>query len=86
MTLSQDHQTRTQRSSGVVQSIDDVNRAVTIVREPRPVRFDVPAACTILLRGEPVKLHMLQPQDQVRVTYVHENRGLKAQTIEILCR
>jgi hypothetical protein len=41
------------------------------------VRFDVPTDCAILLRGERVKLRLVQPHDCVRLTY-RERRGLLA--------
>jgi hypothetical protein len=40
------------------------------------VSFDVPPVCVITLRGERVKLRLIQPRDRVRVAYT-ESRGVR---------
>jgi len=82
MTISKDQRKTIERTSGVVQSVDLIARTVSILRDSRVLRFDVPASCTILLHGEPVRLHLLQSQDRVRVTYRRVPGGLEAQRIE----
>ena len=78
-----DAHSASRRAFGVVQSVDLINRAMTVVREAQAMRLDVPQTCKILLHGEPVKLHLLQPRDRVRATYRCERGTLVAQSIEV---
>ena len=36
--------------------------------------FDVPSSCPISLRGEPIKLRLIQPRDRVRVAFSRSSR------------
>jgi hypothetical protein len=58
-----------QELKGTLQRVDLVNRMAEVQRGSRIVTFDVPPACDVLLRGERVKLRMLQPSDPVTVRY-----------------
>jgi hypothetical protein len=49
--------------------VDIVQREVMVLLPTGPTVFDVPCDCAILLRGEPIKLRVIQPGDQVRVTF-----------------
>ena len=53
---------------GTVLSVDTVNRELTVLSRAVRVAFDVPPGCPIVLRGERVKLRLVQPGDRVRVT------------------
>lgn len=68
---------------GTVQRTDLVGREITVLL-PEGLRvFDVPSDCPILLRGEPVKLRLIQPRDQVRVAIAcHQGRQV-AQLLEV---
>jgi hypothetical protein len=58
-----------QQLEGTLTSVDLVNRVAAVQRGSRIVTFDVPPACEVLLRGERVKLRMLQPSDAVTIRY-----------------
>jgi hypothetical protein len=45
--------------------------------------FDVRPGCVITLRGERVKLRMLQPRDRVRVTYTERQGARVADVVEV---
>ncbi|HEX5446200.1 MAG TPA: hypothetical protein VFW87_20405 [Pirellulales bacterium] len=60
-------------SSGVVRHVDTVNREIAAFVDGELLIFDVPVGCAVVLRGEPVKLRMVQPRD--RVTLVYTNHG-----------
>jgi hypothetical protein len=45
--------------------------------------FDVPCDCRIVLRGEPIKLRVVQPGDQVRVTFAGRQGMLTARMLEV---
>ena len=42
----------------------------------------MPPGCVVVLRGEQVKLRMVQPGDRVRVTYAEERDSLVARVVE----
>jgi hypothetical protein len=59
---------RTRRKlSGQVLLVDDIGRELTLLVEDEPLRVDVPPSCPIVLNGEPVRLRLLQPADEVCV-------------------
>jgi hypothetical protein len=47
------------------------------------VSIDVRPDCVITLRGERVKLRMLQPRDRVRVTYTERQGARVADAVEV---
>ena len=67
----------TSQVEGFVERVDLVNRELTVRAGDERVKFDVPTDCAILLRGERVKLRLMQLHDCVRLTYT-ERRGLRA--------
>ena len=71
---------------GLLQHIDLVGRAVTVLLERGPLIFDVPPTCEILLNGERVKLRMLQPRDRVQITYCRRRGLLTALSLEATTR
>ena len=48
------------------------------------VSFDVRPDCVITLRGERVKLRLIQPRDRVRVTYTERQGTRVAAAVEVL--
>ncbi len=67
---------RAVRAEGVVQRVDTVNRELVLFVGDTLLIIDVPADCPITLRGERVKLRMVQPRDRVQATYT-ERCGLR---------
>lgn len=73
----------TSRLDGVVSRVDPVCRELDVRATGAAVRIDVPPDCPITLRGERVKLRLLQPQDRVRVFYAERHDGRVASRIEV---
>jgi hypothetical protein len=68
---------------GVVRRVDPVGREVEVAVAGATVSFDVRPDCVITLRGERVKLRLVQSLDRVRVAYT-ETRGTRvADAIEV---
>jgi hypothetical protein len=72
-----------ERAQGAVQRVDTVGREITVLLPTGLAVFDVPSDCPVLLRGEPIKLRLLQPRDQVRVTFSDCQGRLVAQFVEV---
>jgi hypothetical protein len=54
---------------GAVGQVDLINREVALCVGGRRVVFDVPPDCRIVLRGDRVRLRVVQLRDRARVTY-----------------
>ncbi len=70
-------------AEAVVHRVDPVNRELAALVEGILVTIYVPPGCDIVLRGERVKLRMVQPRDRVRVTYTELADSLVAREIEV---
>lgn len=57
------------QTNGVIRRVDPVGRELEVTVAGTPVSFDVRIDCAITLRGERVKLRLLQPRDRVRIMY-----------------
>jgi hypothetical protein len=68
---------------GIVRRVDPVRREVEVHGAGLPVRLDVRPDCVITLRGERVKLRLIQPRDRVRVKYTERSGARVADTIEV---
>ena len=73
----------TLQADGVVRRVDPVGREVEVHVAGNPVNFDVRPGCLITLRGERVKLRLIQPRDRVRVAYTEGHWGRVAEVIEV---
>jgi hypothetical protein len=71
------------QTNGIVQSVDTVNRELAALVGGVMVNIDVPPCCAVVLRGERVKLRLVQPGDFVRVTYAEVRGALVARTVEV---
>ena len=74
---------RAERDDGIVQHVDTVGREVRLLLSTGAAVVDVPMDCPILLRGERVKLRMLQNGDRVRLTYTSGGGLLLGQLLEV---
>jgi hypothetical protein len=72
------------QADGVVRRVDPIARELEVVVAGASVSFDVGPDCVVRLRGERVKLRMLQPRDRVRVAYSGEPGALAAAAVEVL--
>jgi hypothetical protein len=71
-------------AEAVVHRVDPVTRELASCVEGVLVTIYVPPDCDVVLRGERVKLRMVQPRDRVRVTYTEFADSLVAHAIEVL--
>jgi hypothetical protein len=56
-------------ANGVVRRVDPVGREMDVHVAGTSVNFDVRPDCVITLRGERIKLRLVQPRDHVRVAF-----------------
>jgi hypothetical protein len=68
---------------GIVHAVDTVGRELSVLVGGAVVTFDVPPGCVVLLRGEPVKLRLIQPGDPVRVIYEEARGAAVARRVEV---
>ena len=68
---------------GVVRRVNPVSREVDLHAGGTTVSIDVRPDCVITLRGERVKLRMLQPRDRVRVTFTECQGARVADAVEV---
>lgn len=68
---------------GIVRRVDPVGREVVVHVAGATVSLDVRSDCAITLRGERIKLRLLQPRDRVRVKYTERSGTRVADAIEI---
>lgn len=73
----------TERASGVVQRVDTVGREVCVLLSTGAAVVDVPLDCPVVLRGERVKLRMVQSGDHVRITYARRRGLLIGKLLEV---
>ena len=71
------------RGRGAVQRVDVVGREITVLLPTGLTVFDVPCDCPIVLRGEVIKYRMIQPGDQVRITFAQRSGSRVAQLLEV---
>jgi hypothetical protein len=71
------------RVDGEIVRVDTVNRELTIHLAHGLLVIDVPPGCPITLRGERVRLRMLQARDLVRVNYVDRCGARVASAVEV---
>ena len=70
-------------ADGVVRRVDPVGRELDVHVAGTSVSFDIRPDCVITLRGERVKLRLVQPLDRVRVAFT-EWRGVRiADAVEV---
>ena len=68
---------------GTLHRLDLVNRMITLQTSDDVVSYDVPVSCDILLNGQRVKMHVLQVNDPVLVTYCSHSKNRRASRIHV---
>jgi hypothetical protein len=68
---------------GVVTDVDPVCREIAVYLAGSEITLDVRCDTVITLRGERVKLRLIQPRDEVRILCREEEHGLVADRIEV---
>ena len=71
------------QADGVVRQVDPVARELEVLVAGDSVSFDVGPECVVTLRGERVKLRILQPRDRVRVVYARDSGTLVATAVDV---
>lgn len=69
--------------AGSIERVDLVQRELTVSVGPRRVEVDVPPQCQVMLRGERIKLRIIQPGDFVRISFVQRAARSVAQRVEV---
>jgi hypothetical protein len=69
--------------NGVVRRVDPAAREVEVQVAGTPISFDLRPDCVITLRGERVKLRLIQPRDRVRVKYTEHHGARVADAVEV---
>lgn len=69
--------------SGIVESVDVVQRELIIVVRCQRMAVDVPPQCTVVLRGERIKLRIIQAGDVVRIRLASRTARSIAQRVEV---
>lgn len=70
-------------AEAVIHRVDPVNRELVAVVQGAAMTIYVPPDCGVVLRGERVKLRMVQPGDRLRVAYSELADSLVAHEIEV---
>lgn len=70
-------------ADAIVHRVDAINRELAALVDGVLVTIYVPPACDVMLRGERIKLRMVQPRDRVRVTYTQYANSMIASAIEV---
>jgi hypothetical protein len=68
---------------GTLQQVDAVTREIFVRTDAGVELIDVPPDSLVFLRGDQIKLRLLQPGDRVRVTYVKTLGSRIAKRLEV---
>ncbi|WP_425613467.1 hypothetical protein NA78x_003299 [Anatilimnocola sp. NA78] len=68
---------------GTVQRVDLVQRELTVLAGGQQVEVEVPVQCLVTLRGEQIKLRIIQPGDVVRIKLAAGGSRRVAQRVEV---
>lgn len=71
-------------AEAVVHRIDPINRELTACVGGVLRTIYVPPGCDVILRGEPVKLRLVQPRDRLRVSFSDRADSLTARKVVVL--
>jgi hypothetical protein len=74
---------KTLQMSGTIHHLDLVSRELELLVRMRRTSVDIPPDCLVLLRGEPVKLRLLQPGDFIHVAFDVRAGAMVAREIEV---
>lgn len=69
--------------AGSVERVDVVQRELTIIAGRQRIAVDIPPQCPVMLRGERIKLRLIQPGDVVRIRLVGRAARAVAQGVEV---
>lgn len=72
-----------ERAEGIVQRVDTVGRELKVLLSTGVAVVDVPLDCPVMLRGERIKLRMVQPGDEVRIMYSRGRGRIIGKLVEV---
>jgi hypothetical protein len=72
-----------ERAQGTIQRVDTLGREIAILLSTGLEIFYVPPDCPIILHGERIKLRMIQPRDEARVTFDRSSGMLVMKLLEV---
>jgi hypothetical protein len=70
-------------TEAIIHRVDLINRELTALADGVLVVIYVPPACDVKLRGERIKLRIVQPRDRVRVTFSQFSNSMIASAIDV---
>lgn len=73
----------TDHVQGTLLQVDVVGREIVVLLPKGMAVFDVPPDCLVRLRGEPIKLRLIQPRDRVRIAFDDHQGRLIAHLLEV---
>src|SRR5271165_3662718 len=73
-----------EQAVGVIQTVNDGNRTMTILVNGASTVFDVALDCLIFPLCEPVNLRLLRKGESVRVIYLRTPNGRRIQAMEAI--
>jgi hypothetical protein len=68
---------------GTVQGVDLVQREITVLVDSQPVNVEIPPQCPVLLRGERIKLRLVQAGDVVQICCTPRAARCVAERVEV---
>jgi hypothetical protein len=71
------------KTEAVVQRVDPISRELIVLIDGVLTTIYVRPGCDVVLRGERIKLRMVQPRDRVRVTYNEHAKSMIADAIDV---
>ena len=72
-----------EQAVGTIQAVDVPGRTLTMLVSGVSRTFDIAPDCAIVLRGERVKLRLVQPSDTAHLVYCQTAEGLQVQVVEV---
>jgi hypothetical protein len=73
----------TEQAVGTIQAVDVPGRTLTMLVNGVSRIFEIAPDCAIVLRGERVKLRLVQPSDTAHLVYRQTAEGLRAQVVDV---
>jgi hypothetical protein len=71
------------KAEAVVQRVDPISRELIVLIDGVLTTIYVRPGCDVMLRGERIKLRMVQPKDRVLVTYDEHANSMIADAIDV---
>jgi hypothetical protein len=70
-------------TQGAIQHIDAIGREIAVLLSTGLEFFYVPPDCPIFLHGERIKLRLIQPRDQARISFCKREELFVVERLEV---